>query len=108
MMGSIYMMTLRQMSGRWRILIMTVLGTMPVLISSMMISQDRGPSVGDFEMAIISAMLAGSIRPLGVLAIAAAAFSNELEDRTLANLTLSPLPRWQIVLAKLLGSMTVA
>ena len=33
-------------------------------------------------------MLAGSIAPLVVLAIAAAAFANEVEDRTLANLTL--------------------
>ena len=37
---------------------------------------------------MLSAMLAGSIAPLVVLAIAAAAFANEIEDRTLANLTL--------------------
>src|SRR4029079_7098127 len=33
---------------------------------------------------------------------------NEAEDRTLANLTLSPLPRWEIVAAKLLAAVTVA
>jgi ABC-2 type transport system permease protein len=43
-----------------------------------------------------------------VLAIAAPAFANELEDRTLANLTLSPLPRWQIAVPKLLAAITVA
>ncbi len=62
----------------------------------------------EFETAILSAMLAGSIAPLVVLAIAAPAFANEVEDRTLANLTLSPLPRWQIVLPKLLGAITIA
>jgi ABC-2 type transport system permease protein len=53
-------------------------------------------------------MLSGSIAPLVVLAIAGGAFANETEDRTLANLTLSPLPRWKIVWAKLLGVITVA
>jgi ABC-2 type transport system permease protein len=53
-------------------------------------------------------MLAGAIAPLVVLAIGAAAFSNELEDRTLANLTLAPIPRWQIVLPKLLAAITIA
>ena len=43
-----------------------------------------------------------------MLAIAASAFANEVEDRTLANLTLTPLPRWQIVVPKLLAVMTVA
>jgi hypothetical protein len=37
-----------------------------------------------------------------------AAFGNELEDRTLANLTLSPIPRWKIVVPKLLGVITIA
>jgi ABC-2 type transport system permease protein len=43
-----------------------------------------------------------------VLAIGTIAFANEVEDRTLANLTLSPIPRWQIVVPKLLASITVA
>jgi ABC-type transport system involved in multi-copper enzyme maturation permease subunit len=43
-----------------------------------------------------------------VLAIASAAFGNEVEDRTLANLTLSPIPRWKIALPKLLATVTVA
>jgi ABC-2 type transport system permease protein len=66
------------------------------------------PVGADFESAILSAMLAGSIAPLVVLAISAPAFANELEDRTLANLTLSPLARWQIVLPKLLAAITIA
>ena len=57
---------------------------------------------------MLSAMLVGSIVPLVVLAIAAAAFGNEVEDRTLANLTLSPVPRWQIALPKLLATITIA
>jgi ABC-2 type transport system permease protein len=107
-MGSVYRLTVRQLSGRWRLAIMTVLAAMPVIIAVLMLRDSTAPSVREFETAILSAMLSGSIAPLVVLAIAAAAFGNELEDRTLANLTLSPIPRWRIVLPKLLAIMSIA
>jgi ABC-2 type transport system permease protein len=107
-MGSVYRLTLRQLTGRWRLLIMTALAAMPVVIALIMLASDDAPSVREFETAILGAMLAGSIAPLVVLAIAAAAFANEIEDRTLANLTLAPIPRWQIAVPKLLATITIA
>ena len=107
-MGSVYVLTLRQLSGRWRILIMTVLAAMPALIALVMLNSSEAPSVRDFELAILSAMLAGSITPMVVLAIAGSAFANEVEDKTLANLTFAPIPRWQIVLPKLLATITIS
>ena len=107
-MGPVYRLTLRQLSGKWRLGIMTVLASLPVIIAVLMLRSDDAPSVTEFETAILSAMLAGSIAPLVVLAIAAAAMGNELEDRTLANLTLSPIPRWKIAVPKLLGVITIA
>jgi ABC-2 type transport system permease protein len=106
-MGSVYALTLRQLSGRWRLVIMTILASLPVLIAIISLRGETAPSVEGFENAVLSAMLAGSIAPLVVLAIAAGAFANEVEDRTLANLTLSPIPRWQIVVPKILAVMTV-
>ena len=107
-MGPVYRLTLRQLSGKWRLSIMTVLASLPVIISVIMLRDASAPTVREFEQAVLSAMLAGSIAPLVVLAIAAAAFSNEVEDRTLANLTLAPLPRWKIALPKLLAVITIA
>jgi ABC-type transport system involved in multi-copper enzyme maturation permease subunit len=107
-MGSVFRLTLRQLSGRWRLGIMTLLAALPVIIAAIMLGNDHAPSVVDFERAVLGAMLAGSIAPLIVLAIAGAAFGNEIEDRTLANLTLTPVPRWKIALPKLLGTITVA
>lgn len=107
-MGAVYQLTLRQLSGRWRLLIMTVLASLPVVIALLMLRSADAPSVREFETAILSAMLAGSIAPLVVLAIAAAAFGNEVEDRTLANLTLAAIPRWQIAVPKLLAAFTIA
>ncbi len=107
-MSAIYLLTLRQLAGRWRILILAVLAAMPVMITVLMVSSSHAPPMRGFEQAILSVMLAGSIAPLVVLAIAAPAFANEVEDRTIANLTLSPLPRWQIVLPKLLAVLSIA
>lgn len=107
-MMEVYRLTLRQLSGKWRLIIMTLLALLPVIIAALMLADDDTASVWEFEQAILSAMLAGSIAPLVVLAIAAAAFGNELEDRTLANLTLSPIARWKIALPKLLATITVA
>jgi ABC-2 type transport system permease protein len=107
-MHAVYILALRQLSGRWRLALMAVLAALPVIIAAVMVRQSGAPSVRNFEVSVLSTMLSGSIGPLIVLAIAAAAFANELEDRTLANLTLTPLARWQIVLPKLLASVTVA
>jgi ABC-2 type transport system permease protein len=107
-MGSVYRLTLRQLSGRWRLLIMTVLAALPVVVAVLTLRSSEAPAVMNFEMAVLSALLAGSIAPLVVLAIAGAAFANEVEDRTLANLTLTPLPRWQIAVPKLLAVITIA
>ncbi|MEP6999396.1 MAG: ABC transporter permease [bacterium] len=107
-MRSVYQLTLRQLSGKWRLAIMTVLAAMPVIITVLSLRDETAGSVEQFEKAILGAMLAGSIAPLVVLAIAAAAFGNEVEDRTLANLTISPVPRWQIALPKLLATVTIA
>src|SRR6187549_1317248 len=107
-MGTVYRLALRQVTGKWRLIIMTVLATMPVVIATIMVNAREAPSLEEFETGVLGAMLLGSITPLVVLAIAAAAFSNEVEDRTLANLVLSPLPRWQIAIPKLLATITVA
>jgi ABC-2 type transport system permease protein len=107
--GSVYKLTFRQLSGRWRLLITLLLTALPVImgITWRLIEGDRFPD-NDFQDVALNGMLAGVIIPLVTLAISSAAFSNEIEDRTLANLTLSPIPRWKIVVPKLLGALTVS
>lgn len=107
-MGSVYLLTLRQSSGRMRLLIMAVLASLPVLIAFAAVAESRSMSVEEFEVFALGGMLVGSIIPLVVLAIASSAFGNEVEDRTLANLTLSPIPRWKIALPKLLATVSVS
>lgn len=107
-MLSVFLLTLRQLSGWQRLAIMGVLATLPLIATMRPLTDNDAIPVTEFEMVVLSGMLAGSIIPLVVLAIAAAAFGNEVEDRTLANLTLSPVPRWKIALPKLLATFSVA
>lgn len=107
-MSEVFLLTVRQLTGKWRLIIMAVLGLMPVLFTALVVGSSSAPSVVEFEGVVLSAMLAGSIAPFIVVSIASPAFANEVEDRTLANLTLSPLPRWQIVVPKLAGAIAVA
>jgi len=107
-MGAVYLLTLRQLAGKWRLIIMAALAAMPVVFTILVVGSSSTPNVNEFETVVFSGMLAGSIIPLVVVAIAAAAFANEVEDKTLANLALAPIPRWQIVLPKLLASISLA
>ena len=107
-MRSVYLLTLRQLSGKWRLVIMTVLASMPIIMAVLTLRDDDAPSTSQFDVVVLGSMLAGSILPLIVLATGAAAFSNEIEDRTIANLTLAPIPRWQILVPKLLATITLA
>lgn len=107
-MREVFLLTLRQLAGRWRIAVMAILATLPVLVSVLVLGSNEATSVTTFESVVLGGLLAGSILPLVVLAIAASAFANELDDRTLANLTLAPIPRWQIAVPKLLASIALA
>jgi ABC-2 type transport system permease protein len=104
----VFLLTLRQLSGKWRLTILFVLASLPIVIAALLVSFPGAPSVEEFEDGVLGGMLAGAISPLVVLAIASAAFGNEVEDQTLANLTLAPIPRWQIVVPKLLAAVCVA
>ena len=51
-----FLPTLRQLSGRWRLVIMTVLASLPVIIAVLMLRSDDAPSVVEFETAMRPAM----------------------------------------------------
>jgi ABC-2 type transport system permease protein len=107
-METVYRLTVQQLTGKWRLIVMTVLAAMPVLFTMLVTNSESTPTATEFDLIVLGGMLAGSIAPLIMVAIASVAFGNEVDDRTLANLTLSPIPRWQIVVPKLAAAITVA
>ena len=104
-MGPLFLLSVRQLGSRWRLLIILLLAALPMVIVSVRPDDAVASEIDDV---LLNGMLAAAIVPLVTLSVAAAAFGNELEDRTLYYLTLTPITRWRIVLPKLLASLAVS
>lgn len=98
----LYLISVRQLTGRVRLLVTLLFAGLPILVTAF---ADDTPS--GFDENLIKGFYAVIIIPLLALATATASFGNELEDRTLSNLTLTPVPRWKVVLPKLLAAISV-
>ena len=109
-MAEIFRLTLRQLLGRWRVLLIVFLASLPTLIVLLVRSFDpeNADYNQDFVQGMIDAMIVGGIMPIVTMTVAAAAFGNELEDRTLYYLVLKPLSRVHIILAKLVATFVLA
>jgi len=61
-----------------------------------------------FVNGLVDGVVIAVVLPLVTMALATTAFGNELEDRTLGYLALTPVPRWWIVLSKFAAGFLVA
>lgn len=104
-MRFLFMLSIRQLAGRWRLLIILVLAVLPIVMSVTRPDDAPQSEIDDF---LVNGLLAAAILPIVTLAVATAAFGNEVEDRTLSYLVLNPIARWQIVLPKLLAAISVS
>jgi ABC-2 type transport system permease protein len=107
-MRAIYTLSIRQLAGRWRVLILLLLCGVPLLVALAAGSAGEKPTASHVDDVLLNGLLAAAVLPIVALAVATAAFGDELADKTLANLTQTPLPRWQIALPKLLATLSVS
>ena len=108
-MAEIFQLTLRQLLGRWRVILIVFLASLPTLIVLLVKWQDDSAAYDqDFVQGMIDTMIIAGILPIVVMTVATAAFGNELEDRTLYYLVLKPLSRVQIALGKLAATFALA
>ncbi len=107
-MLDVFLMSARQLTGKWRLAVMLVLGAVPVTIAVVTTQSGEIPNATEIDDVLITGMLVSAVLPLVVLAVATASFANEVEDRTLSNLTLTPVERWRIVVPKLLAALAIA
>lgn len=107
MTAAVFSLSVRQLLGKWRVLILLGLALLP-LIPALIAAASSDPWFApDADDTLVDGMLASGILPLVVLTIATAAFGNEVDDKTLGNLTLAPLARARIVAAKLAAAILV-
>ena len=109
-MAEIFWLSLRQLLGRWRVLVILLLAALPSLLILLieLLGEAEITFDDEFVEPIIDAMVVGGIMPIVTMVLASAAFGNELEDKTLYYLVLKPVSRISIVVAKLLATLVVA
>ena len=108
-MGPIFRLSLRQLAGRRRLLLIFVLALLPIGLAalvSLTLGEDER-SNRDFINTLLDGLLISGILPIVTMVLATATFGNELEDRTLSYLVLKPVARSRIVLPKLLAPISI-
>ena len=106
-MTAIYGLSVRQLAGKWRLLILLALCAAPFALAAAAGSANPPPAPSHVDDVLLDGLWASAVLPIVALTVATAAFGNELSDKTLANLMLTPLPYWRIALPKLLAAITV-
>lgn len=101
-MVEIFKMSLAQVSGIRRLLVIALLCGLLVLVA--VIANAFGDVSPD---SFYDDMFITTVMPLLALTVTASTFAMEIEDRTLSNLVLAPVSRWQIVVPKLLAGFTM-
>ncbi len=106
-MGQILNLSLRQLTGKWRVILTVLLALIPVGLAFVP-GGDGADSNEDFINGLLDGLLVGVIMPLVTIALATAAFGNEIEDKTLSYVFLKPVARWRIAIPKFLASVVIA
>lgn len=108
-MLEIYRLSVRQLTGPLRMGLILLLAALPVVLAGVLAgtASNDGIERDTFVNVLLNALLVAGVLPVVAMTLATATFGNELEDGTLGNLALMPLPRWRIVLAKLLAVLTI-
>ena len=61
----------------------------------------------DFVNAVVNALTVGVVLPIVVISFATTVFGNDLEDRTLSFIVMTPAARWKIALSKLAAPVLI-
>ncbi|MCC7365317.1 MAG: ABC transporter permease [Dehalococcoidia bacterium] len=115
-------LTSRQLLGKKRTLLFGLLALMPVVLAFVfrLAANDLGYTASDADSrvflpddaqwvasALLATIIVGSLLPLAALIFSTAALGSEIEDGTAVYLLSKPVPRWQILLPKLVVAWLV-
>jgi ABC-type transport system involved in multi-copper enzyme maturation permease subunit len=104
-------LTLRQFLRSKSLLVVVAIGFFPILFAILPHLRGNEITLRELRRAlgneIYLGLFAGTLLPLATLVIATSALGDEIEDKTLQYLTLKPIGRFQIVLAKFVAVLIV-
>ena len=107
-MAQIILLTLRQLAGARRLIIVGAVAALPAILAIYARQVGAGASYEDFANGTIDALVVALVMPIVTMTLATAALGNEMEDRTLSFIALQPIARWKIALAKLIAPSLIA
>jgi ABC-2 type transport system permease protein len=100
--------TLRALLNRRRTLLLALLGVLLVgIVGLYMLSAPPPDEALEVTLTLLSDLAIGVVLPLVAVIVGTAAIGSELDDGTVVYLLARPVPRWRIVLVKLLVAWLV-
>lgn len=105
MSTTIFVLTLRQLLGRRRAVLMVAFGLLP--IGAAVIFRLSSPDVDTQKwtiLVLLNGLIVTTLLPLVALVFGTSAMGGEIEDGTAVYLLSKPVPRWEVVMAKLLAA----
>jgi ABC-2 type transport system permease protein len=107
-MTPIFGLTLRSLARGRRLLAVAVLMAVPALLAVAYVASEPQGDGGRFAVQLFDNLVLPILLPLAALIFATNALGGEVEDRTLVYLTLRPIGRLGIVIAKLAAATLIA
>jgi ABC-2 type transport system permease protein len=107
MNAAIIEVTLRGVLGRRRTLLVALLAAVPILIAALIRVGGSTSNGATLTAGLLDALVVATVLPLVALVFGTAVLGSELDDGTAVYLLVKPLPRWQIVLSKLVVAIGV-
>ncbi len=108
MTGALVSITLRAMLNRRRTLLLALLGVLLIGIAAIYALSDPPPDQAlEVTRSLLGDLAIGVLLPVVAVIVGTAAIGSELDDGTVVYLLARPVPRWRIVLVKLLVAWVV-
>ena len=107
MIRALFLLSLRQAASPRRLLLLGAISLFPVGLAYLLVRLGDVDQGGLVE-GVVEGLVVSLVLPLVTMVLATGAFGNEVEDRTLSLLTTKPVPRWSLVLSKLMSTIVVA
>ncbi len=107
-MQPIFSLTFRALARSRRLLAVVALLLVPVLLALVYAASEGTQNGGNFAIELFDSLVLPILLPLTALIFATSALGGEIEDRTLVYLTLKPISRLTVIVAKFLAATLVS
>jgi ABC-2 type transport system permease protein len=97
---TIAVLTMRQLLGRRRTLLLAALGALMLVVAIIHRLGGDTSDAAEWTIQLLATFGITTLLPLVALIIGTGAFGAEVDDGTIVHLLAKPVPRWQIVLTK--------